>query len=49
MSFLNKLGLTFNHILILSSVIFFQPFSTVLAADEGAAKNVSLKGIMQGL
>ena len=41
MSLLNKLGLTF--------ILFIQPLSTVMAADGNAAKNISLKGIMQGL
>ena len=49
MSFLNKFGLTFTLFLLLSSMIFFQPLSTVMAADKSAAKNVTLKGIMQGL
>ena len=49
MRFLNKLALTFTHLLLLSSVIFFQPLSSVMAGEENTAKNVSLKVIMQGL
>ncbi len=49
MSLLNKLGLTFTLFLLLSSIVLFQPLSTVMAGEENGAKYVSLKVIMQGL